>query len=530
MAAGGRNILVAISIHNKLDFINGTSTKPLLRSPLARQWQRCNDLVVSWWVNSSSKKISHSVEYSTYAKDIWCELEERYTSYKVRVCNCGGKAAEDEEQKVYQFLMDLNDTYMQTRNNILIKKPLPSVGNMYNILLYDEKHRQVSSVPILHSDDLITIIPNLYFPTFSTLLAFANFAGKLMPYEGVSYGACMLSSMNGIVWIIDFGATDQMTSIRSLLLDIITLLIPYLLSLPNGYKVKVTNVGSLALFSDLILHNVLYIPSFKHNLISVHKLLSHCDDVVQFTKSACTFQGPSVRKPVVLGRLNNGLYKLFQHVTSPVESVNVNSYSSIACSLHVVSNNVAIDNSSVNTMVDSNKMNKSDVVWHYTLGHIPFFKMKLIFGLDCRLSSKQSFICPIFPLARQAGLPFPDSSIQFTHPFQFVHIDTWGPYSTPTHSGSKYFLTTIDDYTRATWTHLMGAKSNAFDLLKPFIFMVETQFQTKVQTDYVCPILPPSASLLAPSSSESVSFNATIIQLHNPEPYTYSHAAAIPEW
>ncbi|XP_075080077.1 uncharacterized protein LOC142165415 [Nicotiana tabacum] len=372
--------------------------------------------------------------------------------------------------------------------------------------------------------------------------------------------------MNGIVWIIDFGATDQMTSIRSLLFDIITLLIPYLVSLPNGYKVKVTNVGSLALFSDLILHNVPYIPSFKHNLIYVHKLLSYCDDVVQFTKSACTFQGPSVRKPVVLDRLDNGLYKLFQHVTSLVESVNVNSYSSIACSLHVVSNNVAIDNSS------------------------------------------------------------------------FVHIDTWGPYSTPTHSGSKYILTTIDDYTRATWTHLMGAKSNAFDLLKPFIFMVETQFQTKVQTvrsdnalelgsnssgslffsekgdhssnfldvtfhkhvfpfsksfvpsslgipssfvpshfsddshsplsphvpvsspqsslvstppspssgspdfifspfssssshsDYVCPTLPPSASLLAPSSSESLSFNATTIQLHNPEPYTYSQAAAIPEW
>ncbi|XP_070007510.1 uncharacterized protein LOC142165414 [Nicotiana tabacum] len=144
MAAEGRNILVALSIHNKLDFINGTSTKPLPGFPLSSQWQRCNDLVVSWWVNSLSKEISHSVEYSEYAKDIWCELEERYTSYKVRVCNCEGKAVEDEEQKVYQFLMGMNDTYMQTRNNILMKKPLSSVGNVYNILLYDEKHRQPS--------------------------------------------------------------------------------------------------------------------------------------------------------------------------------------------------------------------------------------------------------------------------------------------------------------------------------------------------------------------------------------------------
>ncbi|XP_019237814.1 PREDICTED: uncharacterized protein LOC109217967 [Nicotiana attenuata] len=144
-----RNILVALSIRNKLDFISDSSTKPPVGSPLARQWQRCNDLVVSWLINSLSKEISRSVEYSESAKEIWCELEERYgkadgarvfelkkelahisqgsldiasyfnkikqlwdeiASYKIRVCTCGGKAAEDEEQKVYQFLMGLNDT------------------------------------------------------------------------------------------------------------------------------------------------------------------------------------------------------------------------------------------------------------------------------------------------------------------------------------------------------------------------------------------------------------------------------------
>ncbi|XP_019235365.1 PREDICTED: uncharacterized protein LOC109215706 [Nicotiana attenuata] len=495
-----RNILVALSIRNKLDFINGTSTKPPPGSPLARQWQRCSDLVVSWLVNAMSKEISRSAEYSEYDKDIWCKLEERYV-------------VEDEEQKVYQFLMGLNDTYMRTRSNILMMKPLPSVGNVYNILLSDEKQRQVSSAsqfstqsasfnlhgyppnfkfnkrppprrtaahvelessggssvpggsdgPVEHEES--SVIPGLTKDQYSQLmillqqsqisasphspplLASANFAGKLMPYEGVSYGACMLSSVNGIVWIIDSGATDHISSIRSLLFDIITLPVPYLVSLPNGYKVKVTNVGSLALLPNLILHNVLYIPSFKHNLISIQKLLSHCDDVVRFTKSACTFQGPSVRKPVVLGRLDNGLYKLFQHITSPVKSVNVNSCSSVVSFSPVVSSNAVVDNSSVNTMVDSNKVNKSDVVWHYRLGHIPFSKMKLISGLANGLSSKQSFTY------------------------------TWGPYSTSTHSGSKYFHTIVDDYTRATWTHLMGAKSNAFDLLKAFISMVETQFQ-----------------------------------------------------
>uniref|UniRef100_A0A1S3X8G1 Uncharacterized serine-rich protein C215.13-like n=1 Tax=Nicotiana tabacum TaxID=4097 RepID=A0A1S3X8G1_TOBAC len=36
-------------------------------------------------------------------------------------------------------------------------------------------------------------------------------------------------------------------------------------------------------------------------------------------------------------------------------------------------------------------------------------------------------------------------------------------------------------YTRATWRHLMGDKSNAFDLIKAFLAMVQTQFNTEVQ-------------------------------------------------
>ncbi|XP_060210899.1 uncharacterized protein LOC132637898 [Lycium barbarum] len=73
-----RNILVALSIGNKLDFIDANSQSPPEDSPLIRQWQRCNDLAVSWLTNSMTKEIARSVEYSVSARDIWAELEERY--------------------------------------------------------------------------------------------------------------------------------------------------------------------------------------------------------------------------------------------------------------------------------------------------------------------------------------------------------------------------------------------------------------------------------------------------------------------
>lgn len=68
-----------------------------------------------------------------------------------------------------------------------------------------------------------------------------------------------------------------MTPHRNLLIDVKPLTTPYLISLPNGYKVKVTCTGSLPLYTDMILHNVLLVPSFQYNLISLHQLLLQFD-------------------------------------------------------------------------------------------------------------------------------------------------------------------------------------------------------------------------------------------------------------
>lgn len=54
---------------------------------------------------------------------------------------------------------------------------------------------------------------------------------------------------------------------------------------------------------------------------------------------------------VVFGRLDNGNYKLFQHATSHVEFVVVNSFSSIVCLVLVVFNNVVVENSFVKNNV-----------------------------------------------------------------------------------------------------------------------------------------------------------------------------------
>lgn len=149
--------------------------------------------------------------------------------------------------------------------------------------------------------------------TQANLMCAANFAGTLLTETPVSDSLlCLLTQINSVTWIIDSGASDHMTSNKELLFDIIPLTIRYLVTLPNGYKVKVTSTGFFALTPSIILHNVLFIPSFQYNLISVHKLIKQLYCIVLFTSTSCLLHmlhAPSLNMPLDLGKEEDGPYK-----------------------------------------------------------------------------------------------------------------------------------------------------------------------------------------------------------------------------
>lgn len=61
------------------------------------------------------------------------------------------------------------------------------------------------------------------------------------------------------------------------------------------------------------------------------------------------------------------------------------------------------------------------------------------------------------------------------------YIDVWGPYNTPTNNGCKYFLTLVDDHSRAVWTILISTKQHVTHSLQEFYAYVQTQFNTHVK-------------------------------------------------
>ena len=47
-------------------------------------------------------------------------------------------------------------------------------------------------------------------------------------------------------------------------------------------------------------------------------------------------------------------------------------------------------------------------------------------------------------------------------PFELVHYDVWGPCPVMSHTGFKYFITFVDDFSRVTWLYLMKSHFELF--------------------------------------------------------------------
>lgn len=126
--------------------------------------------------------------------------------------------------------------------------------------------------------------------------------------------------------------------------------------------------------------------------------------------------------------------------------------------------------------------NNITVVWHNRLGHMPFSKMHLLEDdLPNVHIPSNNIPCEICPLARQHRLPFPNSSIRTSSPFEMIPCDIWGPFAIATPNGNHYFLTIVDDYTRCTWIFLMKFKFETRFFLESFFSLVEIQFASHIK-------------------------------------------------
>ena len=71
---------------------------------------------------------------------------------------------------------------------------------------------------------------------------------------------------------------------------------------------------------------------------------------------------------------------------------------------------------------------------------------------------------------------------QTERPLQIIYSDLCGPLQIPSITGSRYFITFIDDFTRFTIIYFIKSKVNAFNAFKTYKALVEDQCQSQIKT------------------------------------------------
>lgn len=120
-------------------------------------------------------------------------------------------------------------------------------------------------------------------------------------------------------WILDSGASDHMTASFNLLTKPQRALNKPQINLPNGHTTSITHTSSVYLHNDLTLSNVLFIPSFKHNPLSVSKATQDSDCVVTFYDNFCLIQNLHTLKIKGVGKASCGLYHLINLPLSKID-------------------------------------------------------------------------------------------------------------------------------------------------------------------------------------------------------------------
>jgi hypothetical protein len=75
-----RSMIMALTSKNKVGFTDGTLTKPLDPSDVFHHARiRCNNMVLSWILNSVSKEIVASVICNNTIEEMWIDLKESFS-------------------------------------------------------------------------------------------------------------------------------------------------------------------------------------------------------------------------------------------------------------------------------------------------------------------------------------------------------------------------------------------------------------------------------------------------------------------
>ncbi|KAK1412979.1 hypothetical protein QVD17_34637 [Tagetes erecta] len=482
------------------------------------------------------RQINSTTQNGTPISDYYHKLNCMWRQYDTLIdlpkCTCAASndlTKFNQRIKLMQFLMGLDDTYQPLRTQILSKEPLPSVKNAFAIISNEESHRGISHTgktqvtafiakgpeqkkklnkrePLRcthcgltgHTTDkcyeLVGYPPNynkkpniqraqqskINQPKLVNSAQANSFqftpeqVNKIMSLIcDTSRGNDPVSNMSGNVfcsiswktfnclnsfkdinyadhWIIDSGANQHMVASDCCLINSTNVAEMNLtVSHPNGTKAHITKIGNLKLSEHITLKDVLVIPEYNVNLLSVNKMAKENKVYSLFTESTCYVQDFLRQKLLMTGNEVGGLY--FANTVNK--------------SLFFKSNNAQI----------------SGKLWHNRLGHPSDKVLNVLKDILPISNHRNTDPCEICHQAKQTRSVFKPSDHKSNELGDLIHMDLWGPFKVTSREGYKYFLTIVDDYSRAVWIYLLKSKDEVFRYINRFFRLIATQFKQHIK-------------------------------------------------
>ncbi|CAI7916801.1 unnamed protein product [Closterium sp. NIES-54] len=127
-------------------------------------------------------------------------------------------------------------------------------------------------------------------------------------------------------------------------------------------------------------------------------------------------------------------------------------------------------------------------MWHERLCHVnipmlqKLVKDGCLKGLEVKGGAKEIGNCPTCLETKFTKFPFSSSTGPAKAPLALVHMDVVGPTRALSLSGSRYFLTIVDDHTRAVWVYPLKTKGEvAAAVLKEWMPRAQRESGHKVK-------------------------------------------------
>nr|GEW50686.1 hypothetical protein [Tanacetum cinerariifolium] len=288
-------MLLALECKNKIAFINGSCKRSNEDEVLGKQWDRVNAIVLGWILNSISVEL--------------------FLGFKKH----------NQLLKLMQFLMGLDDSYMEIRSFILSREILSDVRSAYATISSEESHK----------------------------VAVGSIAGSSQRNQAFAF-------VSNVPYSHDFQrrTNQHMTYTDKELDNVIDIShLKIKVGHHNGTEAYIFKIGNLRLSNGLTLYDDL-------NLKNVLRIGEQCEG-------------------------------LLGHPANPI----------------------------LNVLKDSLNIDKKD----------------------------NTICCEISQKAKQTRESFPLSDHKSKSLGDLVHLDLWRPYKVTSSEGFRFFLTVVDDYTRAVW-------------------------------------------------------------------------------